>query len=85
LRNTRLLAGRPRHQRRSQELASLRSWLPMQPTPDKIHVWKTMKLQRRSRRVPMAEVGSVTQVPEYALDRLSMRSPWRRLETSAQT
>jgi hypothetical protein len=38
LSNTRLFAGRPRHQRRSQELASPRSGLPIQPTPGKIHV-----------------------------------------------
>jgi hypothetical protein len=38
LSNTRLFAGRPRHQRRSQELASLRSGLPIQPTPSKIRV-----------------------------------------------
>jgi hypothetical protein len=35
--NTRLFAGRPRHQRRSQKLAS-RSGLPIQPTPGKIRV-----------------------------------------------
>jgi hypothetical protein len=34
LRNTRLFAGRPIHQRRSQKLASPRSGLPIQPTPD---------------------------------------------------
>jgi hypothetical protein len=38
LRNTRLFAGRPRHERISQELASLRSGLPIQPTPGKIRV-----------------------------------------------
>jgi hypothetical protein len=38
LSNTLLFAGRPRHQRRSQELASLRSGLPIQPTPGKIRV-----------------------------------------------
>jgi hypothetical protein len=38
LSNTRLFAGRPRHQRRSQELACPRSGLPIQPTPGKIHV-----------------------------------------------
>jgi hypothetical protein len=83
LSNTRLFARRPRHQRRSQKLASPWSGLPIQPTPGKIHVWKTMKRQRRGREVPKAEVRSVTQVPEYMLDRLSMRSPWRRLKTSA--
>jgi hypothetical protein len=84
LSNTRLFAGRPRHQRRSQELASPRSGLPIQPTPGKIRVRKTMKRQRRRRGVPKAKVGSVTQVPEYVLDRLPMRSPWRRLKMSAQ-
>jgi hypothetical protein len=44
-----------------------------------------MKRQRRRRGVPNAEVGSVTQVPEYALNRLPMRSPWRHLKMSAQT
>jgi hypothetical protein len=43
-----------------------------------------MKSQRRRRGVPKAEVGSVTQVLEFALDRLAMRSPWGRLNTSAQ-
>jgi hypothetical protein len=38
LSNTRLFAGRPRHQRRSQELASPRSGLSIQPTPGKIRV-----------------------------------------------
>jgi hypothetical protein len=75
LSNTQLFARRPRHQRRSQELASHISGLPIQPTPGKIHVWKTMKRQRRRRRVPNAEVGSVTQIPEYALNRLLMQSP----------
>jgi hypothetical protein len=85
LSNTRLFAGRPRHQRRSQELASPRSGLPIQPTPGKIRIYKTMKRQRRRRGVPKAEVGSVTQVPENSLHHLPMRSPWRRLKTSAQT
>jgi hypothetical protein len=38
LSNTRLFAGRPRHQRRSQEVASPRSGLPIQLTPGKIRV-----------------------------------------------
>jgi hypothetical protein len=38
LSNTRLFAGRPRHQRRTQKLASPRSGLPIQPTPGKIRV-----------------------------------------------
>jgi hypothetical protein len=38
LSNTRLFAGRPRHQGRSQKLASPRSGLPNQLTPDKIRV-----------------------------------------------
>jgi hypothetical protein len=38
LSNTQLFAGRPRHQRRSQELESPRSGLPIQPTPGKIHI-----------------------------------------------
>jgi hypothetical protein len=41
--NTWLFAGRPRHQRRSQKLASPRSGLPIQPTPGKIRIRKTMK------------------------------------------
>jgi hypothetical protein len=85
LSNTRLFAGRPRHQRRSKKLASPRSGLPIQPTPDKICVGKTMKHQRRGRGVPKAEVGSVTLVPENSLHCLPMRSPRRRLKTSAQT
>jgi hypothetical protein len=85
LSNTRLFAGRPRHQRRSQKLASPRSGLPIQPTPGKIRIRKTMKRQRRRRGVPKAEFGSVTLVPENSLHRLPMRSPRRRLKTSAQT
>jgi hypothetical protein len=38
LSNTRLFAGRPRHQRTSQKLASPKSGLPIQPTPSKIRV-----------------------------------------------
>jgi hypothetical protein len=38
LSNTRLLAGRPRHQRRTQKLASPRGGLPIQPIPGKIRV-----------------------------------------------
>jgi hypothetical protein len=85
LSNTRLFAGRPKHQWRSQELASPRSGVPIQPTPGKIRAWKTMRSQRRRRGVPKVEVRSVTQILENALDRLLMRSPWRRLKTSAQT
>jgi hypothetical protein len=85
LSNTRLFTGRPRHQRRSEKLASPRSGLPIQPTPDKIRIQITMKHQRRGRGVPKAEVGSVTQVPENSFHRLPMRSPRRRLKTSAQT
>jgi hypothetical protein len=57
LSNTRLFAGRPRHQRRTQKQASPRSGLPIQLTPGKIRIWKTMKRQRRRRGVPKAEVG----------------------------
>jgi hypothetical protein len=83
LSNTRVFAGRRRHQRRSQELVSPRSGLPIQLTPDKICFWKTMKSQTRRRRVPKAEVGSVMQVPKYVLDRLPMQGPWRHLKMSA--
>jgi hypothetical protein len=83
LSNTRLFAGRLRHQRRSQKLANPRSGLPIQSTPSKICFWKPMKHQRRRRGVPKAEVGSVTQVPKYVLDRLAMQSPWRRLKMRA--
>jgi hypothetical protein len=85
LSNTRLFAGRPRHQRRSQKLASPRSGLPIQPTPSKIRIRKTMKSQRRGRRVPKPEVGSVTQVPENSLHRLPIQSPRRCLKMSTQT
>jgi hypothetical protein len=85
LSNTRLFAGRPRDQRRSQKLASPKSGLPIQLTPDKIRIQKTMKRQRRGCGVPKAEVGSVTQVPENSPHRLHMRSPRRPLKTSAQT
>jgi hypothetical protein len=43
LSNTLLFAGRPRQQRRTQNLASPRSGLPIQPTPGKIRIRKTMK------------------------------------------
>jgi hypothetical protein len=46
--------------------------LHIEPTPDKIRIRKTMKRQRRGCGVPMAEVGSVTQVPENSLHRLPM-------------
>jgi hypothetical protein len=72
LSNTRQFAGRPRHQRRSKKLPNPRSGLPIQPTPDKIRIRKTMKSQRRGREVPKAEVRGVTQVPENSLHRLSM-------------
>jgi hypothetical protein len=49
LSNTRLFARRTRHQRRSQKLASPRGGLPIQPTPGKIRIQKTMKRQRRGR------------------------------------
>jgi hypothetical protein len=85
LSNTRLFAGRPRHHRITQKLASPISGLPIQPTPSKIRDRKTMKRQRRKRGVPKAEVRSVMQVPKNSLHRLPMRSPRRRLKTSAQT
>jgi hypothetical protein len=85
LSNTWLFAGRPRHQRGTQKLSSPRSGLPIQPTPGKIHEWKSMKSQIRRHGVPKAEFGSMSQIPEYALDCLLMWSPWRHLKTSAQT
>jgi hypothetical protein len=80
LSNIRLFAGRPRHQRGTQKLAGPRSGLPIEPTSSKIRVRKSMKSQRRRRGVPKAEVESMSQIPDYALDCLSMRSPWRRLK-----
>jgi hypothetical protein len=47
LSNNLLFAGRPRHQRRTQKLASLRSGRSIQSTPGKIRIRKTMKRQRR--------------------------------------
>jgi hypothetical protein len=85
LSNTRLFAGIPRHQSRTQELVSSRSGLPIQSTPGKIRVRKNMKCQRRRHGVAKAEVGSVSQIPEYALDFLPMRSPLRRLKMSTHT
>jgi hypothetical protein len=85
LSNTRLFAGRPRHQRRSRKQASPRSGLPIQPTPGKIRIRKTMKSQRGGHGVPKAKVGGVMQVPKNSLHRLPMRSPRRRLKMSAQT
>jgi hypothetical protein len=72
LSNTRLFARRLRHQRGTQELASPRSELPIQPTLGKIRVRKSMKSQRRRHGVPRAEVGCVSQITEYALDYLPM-------------
>jgi hypothetical protein len=43
------------------------------------------KSQRKRHRVPKAEVGSMSQIPEYVLDCLPMRSPWKCLKTSTQT
>jgi hypothetical protein len=60
LSNTRLFVGRPRHQRRSQKLAIPRGGLPIQLTPDKIRIRKTMKHQRRRRGVPKDKVRSVS-------------------------
>jgi hypothetical protein len=57
LRNTRLFLGRPRHQRGTQKLASPRIELPIQPTLSKIRVRKSMKSQRRRRKVPKVEVS----------------------------
>jgi hypothetical protein len=47
LSNTQLFAGRPRHQRRTQKLAIPRSGLPIQPTPDKIRVWKNHEVPKK--------------------------------------
>jgi hypothetical protein len=85
LSNTRLFAGTPRHQRGTQKVASHRSGLPIQSSSGKIRVRKSMKSQRRRRGVPKAEVGSMSQIPKYAFDCLPMRSPWKRLKTSAHT
>jgi hypothetical protein len=62
LSNTRLFAGRPRHQRRTQELASPKSGLPIQSTLGKIRVRKSMKSQRRRHGVPKAVVRSMSQI-----------------------
>jgi hypothetical protein len=85
LTNIRLFAGRPRYERRTQKLASPRSALPIQPTPYKIRIRKTKKRQRRGRGLPKADVENVTQVPKNSLHCLPVRSPRRRLKTSAQT
>jgi hypothetical protein len=50
LSNTRLFAGRPIHQRRTQKLASPRSGLPIQPTPGKIRVWKNHEAPKKRTR-----------------------------------
>jgi hypothetical protein len=83
--NTRLFTGGPRHQKGSKKLGSPRSGLPIQPTPGKIRIRKPMKRQRRGRGVPKAKVWGATQVPENSIHRLPIRSPRRRLKTSAQT
>jgi hypothetical protein len=48
LSNTQLFAGRRRHQIRSQELASPRSGLPIQPTSGKIRVWKNHEAPKKT-------------------------------------
>jgi hypothetical protein len=60
LSNTRLFAGRPRNQRRTQELASPRTGLLIQPTPSKTHIRKTMESQRSGHGVRKAKVGSMS-------------------------
>jgi hypothetical protein len=69
---TRFLGERPRHQRRTQELASPKGGLLIQTTPIIICVLKTMKRQRRGCGVPKTEIQSVTQIPENSLDGLLM-------------
>jgi hypothetical protein len=50
LSNTRLFAGRPRHQRRTRKLASPRSGLPIQLTPGKILIRKNHEAPEKRTR-----------------------------------
>jgi hypothetical protein len=51
---TRLLAGRPRNQRRPKKLASTRSRLPLDSETSKIRIRKTMKWKSRGGWIPKA-------------------------------
>jgi hypothetical protein len=57
LSNTRLFAGRPRHQTRSQKLACLRSGLPIQPTPGKIRIQKTIRAKEEDAEYQRTKSG----------------------------
>jgi hypothetical protein len=52
---TRLLAGRPRNQRRPKKLTRTRSRLPLDSTTSKIRIRKTMKRRSRGGRIPKAK------------------------------
>jgi hypothetical protein len=72
LSNTRLFVGRPRRQSGTQKLASLRSGLPIQPTPGKIRVWISMKSQRRIHEVLLVFLNLTTSCAPS----VSVRSTW---------
>ena len=68
----RLLARRLRHQRRTQELTSTQGRLTIQPTPSKIHIRKTMKVECQRGKIPKTHLRSVVQVPKNPLHGLLM-------------
>jgi hypothetical protein len=52
---TRLLAGRPRNQRRPKKLARTRSRLPLDSATSEIRIRKTMKWKSRGELIPKAK------------------------------
>jgi hypothetical protein len=69
---TRLFARRPRNKQRSQKLASPQSRLPIDSIPHKVGIRKTKKRKGRGCRIPKANLGSVSTIPEDPLDGLPM-------------
>jgi hypothetical protein len=69
---TRLFARRPRNKRGTQKLASTQSRFPIDSKPRKVGIRKTKKRKGRGRRVPKAELRSVSKIPEDPLDGLPM-------------
>jgi hypothetical protein len=88
LSNTQLFAGRPRHQRRPQTLASPRSGLPIHRTPDKIYVWETMKLQRQTQSTKGRSWVFITNTWRYAwllANAKSFGDAWKRAQWHTET
>jgi hypothetical protein len=73
--DTRLFARRQRDKWRTQKLASIRSWFPIDSTPCKVSIQKTKKQKGWGRREPKTKLRSVSKIPEDLLDGLPMWSP----------